>query len=213
MRLVLLGAPGAGKGTQAATLSKHFGVPHVATGDIFRAHQREGTELGLLAKSYMEKGLLVPDEITVRMLLERISQPDCARGYVLDGFPRTVSQAKALDEALGQRGESIDRAVYVRVSTEELMRRLGGRWICRQCQAPYHEVNSPPKVPGRCDRCGGELYQRSDDQPEAIEKRLEVYLSDTAPVIDYYRAQSKLVEVNGERSIEEVGKETVAALA
>jgi len=188
-------------------------VPHVATGDIFRAHQREGTELGLLAKSYMEKGLLVPDEITVRMLLERISQPDCARGYVLDGFPRTVSQAKALDEALGQRGESIDRAVYVRVSTEELMRRLGGRWICRQCQAPYHEVNSPPKVPGRCDRCGGELYQRSDDQPEAIEKRLAVYLSDTAPVIDYYRAQSKLVEVNSERSIEEVGKETVAALA
>lgn len=209
MRLVLLGAPGAGKGTQAATLSKHFGVPHIATGDLFRANQQEGTELGLLAKSYMERGLLVPDEVTVRMLLERISRSDCARGYVLDGFPRTVSQA----EALAKQGQSIDRAVYVNVSTEELMRRLGGRWICRQCQTPYHEVASPPKVAGRCDRCGGELYQRADDQPESIRKRLEVYFSETAPVIDYYRAQDKLVEVNGEQSIEEVGKEMIAAVA
>jgi len=209
LRLVLLGAPGAGKGTQAATLSKHFGVPHIATGDLFRANQQEGTELGLLAKSYMERGLLVPDEVTVRMLLERISRSDCARGYVLDGFPRTVSQA----EALAKQGQSIDRAVYVNASTEELMRRLGGRWICRQCQTPYHEVASPPKVAGRCDRCGGELYQRADDQPESIRKRLEVYFSETAPVIDYYRAQDKLVEVNGEQSIEEVGKEMIAAVA
>ena len=159
MRLILLGAPGAGKGTQAQAISRELGLPHIASGDLFREAQEKGTELGLMAKSYMEKGALVPDEITVRMILERISAPDSEGGFVLDGFPRTLEQAEALDRALSGRGEAIDKAVYIKVSNEELIRRLSGRWICRSCQAPYHTISSPPKVEGRCDRCGGELYQ------------------------------------------------------
>ena len=212
MRLILLGAPGAGKGTQAQAISRELGLPHIASGDLFREAQEKGTELGLMAKSYMEKGALVPDEITVRMILERISAPDSEGGFVLDGFPRTLEQAEALDRALSGRGENIDKAVYIKVSNEELIRRLSGRWICRSCQAPYHTISSPPKVEGRCDRCGGELYQRADDQEETVRKRLEVYFNQTAPLIDYYLKAGRLLEVNGEQGIDEVERELIAAL-
>ena len=210
MHIVLLGAPGSGKGTQAGIVCQRFGVAHIASGDLFREAVNRGDELGQQAKSYMEKGLLVPDEITIRMILERIAAPDCAQGFILDGFPRTLGQAKALDRVLGERG--IDKVVYIKVSTEELVRRLSGRSICRDCQAPYHEITSPPKVLGRCDQCGGELYQRPDDSPETVRKRLEVYFVETAPLIDYYKEAGKLVEIDGERGIEEVGEELIAAL-
>jgi len=210
LHIVLLGAPGSGKGTQAGIVCQRFGVAHIASGDLFREAVNRGDELGQQAKSYMEKGLLVPDEITIRMILERIAAPDCAQGFILDGFPRTLGQAKALDRVLGERG--IDKVVYIKVSTEELVRRLSGRSICRDCQAPYHEITSPPKVLGRCDQCGGELYQRPDDSPETVRKRLEVYFVETAPLIDYYKEAGKLVEIDGERGIEEVGEELIAAL-
>ena len=163
MFIVLLGAPGAGKGTQAVMLAGKKKLVQVASGDLFRKALQEQTELGKKAKVYMEKGQLVPNEITIRMVLERLSAPDCAGGAILDGFPRNIEQAKALDKALGQQSKAIDRVVYIKVSEGELLKRLGGRWICRNCQAPYHEVDSPPKVKGKCDRCGGELYQRADD--------------------------------------------------
>jgi len=208
-----LGAPGCGKGTQAGIISKGLGLAHIASGDLFREAAKRGDELGEQVRSYMEKGLLVPDEITISTILECIAAPDCAKGYVLDGFPRTLEQAKALDRALGERGEAIEKVVYIKVSPEELVKRLSARFICRDCQTPYHEIASPPKVPGRCDRCGGELYQRPDDSPETVRKRLEVYFAETAPLIDYYREAGKLVEVNGERGIEGVSQELMAALA
>ena len=212
MRIVLLGAPGCGKGTQAGIIAQSLGIAHIASGDLFREAAERGNELGEQVRSYMEKGLLVPDEITISMILERISGSDCAKGYVLDGFPRTLGQAKALDRSLAARGEAIEKVVYIKVSPEELVKRLSARFICRDCQAPYHEIASPPKVPGRCDRCGGELYQRPDDSPETVRKRLEVYFAETAPLIDYYRGAGKLVEVNGGQGIEEVGRELMAAL-
>ncbi len=212
MRSVLLGAPGSGKGTQAGIISERLGIAHVASGDLFREAASRGDEVGRQAKSYMEKGLLVPDEITIRMILERVAAPDCARGFILDGFPRTLEQAKALDMALGERGEAIDRVFYIKVATEELVRRLSGRFICRSCQKPYHPVSSPPEVAGRCDQCGGELYQRSDDLPETVKKRIEVYFAETAPLIDYYKEAGKLVEINGQGEIGEIGERLVAAL-
>jgi len=212
MRSVLLGAPGSGKGTQAGIISERLGIAHVASGDLFREAASRGDEVGRQAKSYMEKGLLVPDEITIRMILERVAAPDCARGFILDGFPRTLEQAKALDMALGERGEAIDRVFYIKVATEELVRRLSGRFICRSCQTPYHTVSSPPEVAGRCDRCGGELYQRADDSPETVKKRIEVYFAETAPLIDYYKEAGKLVEINGQGEIGEIGERLVAAL-
>lgn len=212
MHIVLLGAPGSGKGTQAGAISRRLGIAHVASGDLFREAASRGDELGRQAESYMEKGLLVPDEITIGMILERIAAPDCAEGSILDGFPRTLEQAKALDEALGARGEAVEIVVYIKVSPEELVRRLSGRFICRSCQTPYHLVSSPPKVAGRCDRCGGELYQRPDDLPETIRKRIEVYFAETAPLIAYYEEAGKLVEINGDGGIEEVGEELVEAL-
>jgi len=210
--IILLGAPGAGKGTQATTLSQALGLAHIASGDLFREAQSKGTELGKLAKSYMEKGQLVPDEITVKMVLERIAAPDCAKGVILDGFPRTLEQARALEKALQAQGKGIDKVLYIKVSNEELLRRLSGRWICRNCQTPYHTVTSPPRLVGRCDKCGGELYQRADDTEETARKRLEVYFAQTAPLIDYYRREGKMVEVQGEQSIEAVGEEMLAAL-
>jgi adenylate kinase len=210
--VILLGAPGAGKGTQATTLSQSLGLVHIASGDLFREAQSKGTELGKLAKSYMEKGQLVPDEITVKMILERIAAPDCAKGVILDGFPRTLEQARALEKALKAQSRGIDKVLYIKVSNEELLRRLSGRWICRKCQTPYHMVSSPPKVAGRCDQCGGELYQRADDTEETARKRLEVYFAQTAPLIDYYKKEGKLVEVQGEQSIEAVGEQMLAAL-
>jgi adenylate kinase len=187
MYIIFLGAPGAGKGTQAARLAEEMGLVHIATGDLFRQALERGTELGLKAKSYMEKGTLVPDQITISLVLERLAAQDSSRGAILDGFPRNLEQAGALDKALAQNGRAIDKVVYIKVAEEELLRRLSGRWICRKCQTPYHITDSPPRVPGRCDKCGGELYQRPDDREESVRKRLEVYFAETAPLIDYYR--------------------------
>lgn len=212
MYIILLGAPGAGKGTQAATLAEKLGAAHIATGDLFRQALEQGTELGMQAKSYMEKGMLVPDEITAQMVLDRISAPDCEAGIILDGFPRNLEQAEALDKALAGQERAIDKVVYIKVPEEELLKRLSGRWVCRNCQAPYHAVDSPPKVAGKCDRCGGELYQRADDNAETIKNRLEVYSAQTAPLIDYYARAGKLLEVNGEGSVAEVSQRVVAAL-
>jgi adenylate kinase len=208
----MLGAPGAGKGTQAEVLSEEMGLPHIASGDLFRQALEKRTEVGLLAKSYMDKGDLVPDEVTIKMILERINQPDCASGCLFDGFPRTLHQAKALDEALGKQGKEIDKAVYIEVPNEELVKRLSGRWLCRACQTPYHVISSPPKRPGKCDKCGGELYQRSDDREETVKERLGVFFAQTIPILDYYEKQSKLIKVNGNQAIEEVAKEIVSAL-
>lgn len=210
MNVVLLGAPGAGKGTQASVLTKELGVVHVASGDLFRRALAEKTELGMLAKSYMDKGELVPDEVTISMVLERIVQPDCAGGVLFDGFPRTLSQAEALDSRLAAESTSIDSVVYIEVPEEELVKRLSGRWICRSCQTPFHAVSSPPKTPGVCDKCGGELYQRDDDKEETVRERLKVFLSQTLPIVDYYDAQGKLVRVDGNRDIDEVGADILS---
>ncbi len=211
-KFIFLGAPGAGKGTQAVAITQKLGIPQISSGDLFRAAQKPGTGLGLLAKSYMEKGMLVPDEITVRMVLERISAPDCKNGYILDGFPRTLGQAQALDKALTEKNDSIDKVVYIKVSNEELIRRLAGRLICRSCQAPYNLNDAPPKVTGKCDRCGGELYQRADDSESVVRNRLEIYLKETAPLIDYYRSTGKLVEVNGEIGMNNVTNEILVIM-
>ena len=212
MYIILLGAPGAGKGTQAVMLAEKMDLVQVASGDLFRQALAQETELGEKAKSYMDKGQLVPNEITIQMVLDRLSEPDCERGGLLDGFPRNTGQAEALDEALGRQKKAIDRVVYIKVSEEELLKRLSGRWICRDCQAPYHEVDSPPKVAGKCDRCGGELYQRPDDNVETVKKRLEVYFAETSPLIDYYQRAGKLLEINGEGSTAEVNRRIVTAL-
>ena len=212
LHAILLGAPGAGKGTQAVLISEKLGVAHIASGDLFRQEQASGSELGKIAKSYMEKGLLVPDEITVKMILGRIAAPDCARGFLLDGFPRTLEQAKALDKALSKQGKSINIVLYIKVSTGELLKRLSGRWICRNCQAPYNVVDLPPKVSGKCDQCGGELYQRPDDTEATAKKRLEVYFNHTMPLIQYYNEGKKLMEINGEKGIKEVAQDLIAAI-
>jgi len=212
MYIVMLGPPGAGKGTQADILSQEMRVPHVSSGDLFRRALEERTEIGLLAKGYMDRGDLVPDEIVTRMILERIGEPDCAAGCVFDGFPRTPPQARTLDENLGRQRKSIDKAVYIEVPGEELLRRLSGRRLCRKCQTPYHLMDSPPRVPGRCDKCGGELYQRSDDKEETVRERIKVFFSQTAPLLDYYEKQGKLIRVNGNSGIEEVAKGIVSTL-
>jgi adenylate kinase len=210
--IIFLGAPGAGKGTQAVMLAEKLKLVQVASGDLFRQALQKKTELGMKARSYMEKGKLVPDKITIQMVLERLSAPDCENGAILDGFPRNTRQAEALDKALAGQSKAIDKVVYIKVSEGELLKRLGGRWICRNCQAPYHAVDSPPRVKGKCDRCGGELYQRADDTVETVKKRLEVYFAETSPLIDYYKRAGKLVEVNGEGSVPEVHQRIAAAL-
>jgi len=210
--LILLGPPGAGKGTQAVGLAEKRGLAHVATGDMFREAMRSGSELGRQAKAYVDRGELVPDELTIRMLLERVAQPDCSPGCVLDGFPRNLEQAKALDGALAERGQAVDRVLYIRVGEEELIGRLSGRWTCRQCGAVYHQRYSPPATAGRCDQCGGELYQRSDDQPETVRRRLTVYFRDTVPLVEYYWQSERLLEVDGEQDIEAVGRAMAEAL-
>jgi len=211
--IILLGAPGSGKGTQADALKGSLSLAHVASGDLFREAAQKGTELGKLAQSYMQKGELVPDEVTVAMVLERLKEPDCAAGAILDGFPRTLEQARALEEALQQqRGEGINRVLYIEVSEDELLKRLGGRWICRQCQQPYHIVNFPPKVEGRCDKCGGELYQRQDDSMETARKRLEVYFAQTAPLIRLYREKNLLTRINGGQEVQDVGRDLLAGV-
>ncbi len=212
MNIVFLGAPGAGKGTQAANVASALGLTHIATGDLFRQAQSQDTELARQAKYYMEKGQLVPDDITIKMVLERISGPDCEGGVIFDGFPRNLNQAKALDKALTGQGKAVDKVVYIKVAEQELLKRLTGRWICRKCQTPYHQVNSPPKVEGICDKCGGELYQRADDKEETIKERLQVYFNETAPLIDYYSREGKLLEIDGEGKVEEVSKRITASL-
>ena len=212
MYIVILGAPGAGKGTQAAAVAEKLKAAHIATGDMFREAQEQETELAGQARSYMEKGQLVPDEITIRMVLERITAPDCVNGVVFDGFPRNLKQAEALDEALVEQGKAVDKVVYIKVSETELLERLSGRWICRQCQTPYHALNSPPKTPGKCDRCGGSLYQRADDTVETVKERLRVYFAQTAPLIDYYTRAGKLLEVDGEGGVDEVRERILALL-
>jgi len=202
--IVLLGAPGAGKGTQAERLEKDIELPHIATGDLFRAALKQQTELGKLAQSYMDRGVLVPDDVTIAMVKERFGQADASRGAILDGFPRTVEQAVALDSILAERGAGVTIAPYINVSTDTLLARLAGRWVCRGCGAVYHMLYSPPAREGVCDSCGGELYQRSDDTPETHLKRIQVYLEETAPLIEFYRDRGLLAEVDGEQDIEGV---------
>ena len=204
MKIIMLGAPGAGKGTQAKKIADKYQIPHISTGDIFRANIKEGTELGKKAKSYMDQGLLVPDELTLDLIMDRFQNPDCANGYVLDGFPRTIPQAEALTEALEKNGESIDYAINVEVPDENIVTRMSGRRACLACGATYHVVYAPTKVEGICDRCGEKLVLRDDDKPETVKKRLDVYHSQTQPLIDYYTKQGKLVEVDGTQSVDAV---------
>ena len=212
-RVVLLGPPGAGKGTQAKQILDALpGVDHISTGDIFRRHQREGTELGRKAAEYMSQGVLVPDEVTIAMVLQQVLPPESPGGFLLDGFPRNLNQARSLDDALKGQTIGIDRVVHMVVPAEELVKRLGGRMICRQCQAPYHRDNAPPKTEGACDSCGGEVYQRDDDKPEAIRVRIQVYEDETQPLVDYYREQGNLADVNGIGPVEEVGVRLMEAL-
>lgn len=211
MILILLGPPGAGKGTQADLVSSQAGVVHVATGDLFRENLKNETEIGKKAKVYMDKGELVPDELTVRMLLDRIDQPDAQKGVLLDGFPRNIDQAKALDSALKDRGQSVDKVLNINVSEDEVVVRLGGRWTCRKCGAVYHQKFSPPKQAGICDKCGGEIYQRDDDKPETIRNRMVTFRNLTVPLIEYYKKQGKLVDVNGEQDAAAVGRELLKA--
>jgi len=210
--IIFLGAPGAGKGTQAAIMAKELNLVHIASGDLFRRAIEQETELAIQAKSDMEKGKLVPDEITIQMVLERMSTTDCESGVILDGFPRNLKQAKALGEALTSSAKAVDKVVYIEVSEEELVQRLSGRWICRNCQTPYHSTDSPPKIWGKCDRCGGELYQRSDDTPSTVKERLKVYFAETAPLIDYYTRSGKLLEIDGEGEINEISGRIALAL-
>lgn len=212
MNIVLIGAPGAGKGTQAATMAEDLGLMHVASGDMFRETTARRTLRGLEAKAYVDRGELVPDDLTVGMVMDRLAQPDCEDGVVLDGFPRNLAQAQALDRALEAHNQRVDQAIYISVPGDELLRRLSGRWLCRKCRASYHEVSKPPREAGRCDVCGGELYQREDDTVETARRRLEVYFEQTTPIIDYYRQRDVLDEINGERTIPEVRQSILDAV-
>ncbi len=212
MIVVLMGPPGAGKGTQAVRLAEKLAVAHVASGDLFREAIAAGTPLGVQAQGYMGRGELVPDDIAVRMVFERLAQPDCDRGVVLDGFPRTDAQAAALDAALQAEGRQVDAALLLDVPEEAILERMTGRRICRQCQTPYHIKFNPPARAGECDRCGGELYQRDDDREETVRKRLEVYQAQTLPLASYYRARSILRQVDGVGDLDEVTARLVKAL-
>ncbi len=211
MYIVLLGPPGAGKGTQAQRIAAATRLLHVSTGDMFRENVKNQTELGKLAETYMSKGDLVPDEVTIQMLLERLARPDAGTGAMFDGFPRNVAQAKALDEALARKGTKIDRALLISVRDEELVARLGGRWICRNCGQLYHERNDPPRQAGVCDKCGGELYQRDDDRPDVVRTRLEKQ-KPPADLIEHYRVAGVLREIDGEQSLDDVTTALLGAL-
>ena len=212
MKIVMLGAPGAGKGTQAKMIAERYGIPHVSTGDIFRANIKNGTELGREAKAYMDKGELVPDELTVRILLDRVAQDDCKNGYVLDGFPRTIPQAETLKKELDRLGESIDFAIDVDVPDENIVKRMGGRRACVTCGATYHIEHVPPKKEGICDVCGGELILRDDDKPETVQNRLKVYHTQTQPLIDFYTAEGVLKTVDGTQDMKDVFNAIVSIL-
>ena len=204
MKIIMLGAPGAGKGTQAKKIAAKYGIPHISTGDIFRANIKNGTELGKKAKTYMDQGLLVPDELVVDLVVDRVNQDDCENGYVLDGFPRTIPQAEALTEALEKMGQKVDFAIDVNVPDENIVKRMGGRRACMTCGATYHMVYAPTKKEGICDTCGGELILRDDDKPETVQKRLNVYHDQTQPLIDYYTSQGILRTVDGTVDIDDV---------
>ena len=211
--VILIGAPGAGKGTQATRLHELLNLPHVASGDLFRENLKNQTELGLKAKAYMDRGELVPDDVTIAMVMERLGRPDCANGALLDGFPRTIAQAEALDRALAATGRKISVVPYIAVPDEALVERLSGRWLCRTCGESYHTLFNPPRRAGVCDKDGGELCQRDDDKPETVRNRLKVYWQQTSPLIDYYRRRGVLVEVNGDQAIEAVEADLKAAVA
>ncbi|HBA62961.1 MAG TPA: adenylate kinase [Lachnospiraceae bacterium] len=212
MKIIMLGAPGAGKGTQAKKIAEKYHIPHISTGDIFRANIKNGTELGKQAKTYMDQGLLVPDELTVNLVIDRVQKEDCANGYVLDGFPRTIPQAEALTKALEGLGEKLDYAIDVDVPDENIVNRMSGRRACVSCGATYHVVYAAPKVEGICDTCGAELILRDDDKPETVQKRLGVYHEQTQPLIDYYTKAGILKSVDGTRNLEEVFKSIVEIL-
>ncbi len=204
MKIIMVGAPGAGKGTQAKKIAAKLDIPHIATGDIFRANIKEGTELGKKAKSYMDAGALVPDELVVDLIVDRIQQDDCKNGYVLDGFPRTIPQAESLTNALKEHNDDIDFAIDVEVPDEKIINRMAGRRACLNCGATYHLVNIPPKTEGICDRCGSQLILRDDDKPETVAKRLAVYHKQTQPLIEYYTKQGHVREVDGTQPMEKV---------
>ena len=212
MKIIMLGAPGAGKGTQAKMIAEKYSIPHVSTGDIFRANIKNGTELGKQAKEYMDAGKLVPDELTVKILLDRVAQDDCAGGYVLDGFPRTIPQAQVLEDALNKLGDKIDYAINVDVPDENIVRRMSGRRACLKCGATYHIEHIPPKQEGICDTCGSELVLRDDDKPETVLNRLKVYHDQTQPLIDFYTERNVLKSVDGTRDMKEVFDAIIAIL-
>lgn len=212
MKLLIMGPPGAGKGTQAEVLVKELNITHISTGDMFRAAIKEGTEMGKKAKEYMDKGALVPDEVVVGMVKDRLSKPDCAGGFLLDGFPRTLEQARALDATLKEMDIKLDGVINIAVPREKLMARLTGRRVCKGCGASYHIMFNKPKVEGKCNSCGGELYQRSDDNEEAVSNRLDVYEAQTQPLIDYYTQQGLLLNINGDQEINKVLQDILAAL-
>ena len=204
MKIIMLGAPGAGKGTQAKQIAAKYEIPHISTGDIFRANISNGTELGKKAKTYMDQGLLVPDELVVDLVVDRVQQDDCKKGYILDGFPRTIPQAEALTEALKKLGEKVDFAINVEVPDENIVKRMSGRRACVSCGSTYHIVYNPTKVEGVCDKCGNELILREDDKPETVKKRLDVYHEQTQPLIEYYTNEGVLVEVDGTKDMKDV---------
>lgn len=204
MKIIMLGAPGAGKGTQAKMIAEKYQIPHISTGDIFRANIKNGTELGMEAKKYMDQGLLVPDELTVKILLDRVAEADCANGYVLDGFPRTIPQAEVLEKALGELQDSIDYAINVEVPDENIIKRMGGRRACLSCGATYHIEHVPPKTEGICDKCGQELVLRDDDKAETVKNRLDVYHKQTQPLIDFYSNKGILKTVDGTVDMQDV---------
>ncbi|MBQ8932960.1 MAG: adenylate kinase [Lachnospiraceae bacterium] len=212
MKIVMLGAPGAGKGTQAVNIAKEFGIPHISTGDIFRANIKNQTELGMKAKSYMDQGALVPDDITIGMLLDRIADNDCKNGFVLDGFPRTIPQAESLKAALSLQDTRIDHAVDIEVPDEVITSRMGGRRSCPKCGGTYHIVFNAPKKEGICDNCGSELVQRADDKPETVLARLKTYHEQTQPLIDFYEKEGVLDTVDGTKKPDEVLKDILGAL-
>lgn len=212
MKIIMLGAPGAGKGTQAKKIASKYEIPHISTGDIFRANIKNGTELGKKAKSFMDQGLLVPDELTVDLVMDRIQKEDCKNGYILDGFPRTIPQAESLDQALKALGDKLDYAIEVDVPDENIVKRMAGRRACVHCGATYHIVHAPTKVENICDVCGGDLILRDDDKPETVTKRLTVYHNQTKPLIDYYKEEGILETVDGTADLEDVFKAVVAIL-
>ena len=212
MKIIMLGAPGAGTGTQAKKIAEKYGIPHISTGDIFRANIKNQTELGMKAKSYMDQGALVPDELTLELIMDRFTNDDCKNGYVLDGFPRTIPQAEALTKALADKQDVVDYAINVDVPDEAIVSRMSGRRACLACGGTYHIKFNPTKVEGICDACGGELVLRNDDKPETVQKRLDVYHEQTQPLIDYYQNQNILKEVDGTLPLEEVFQAIIAIL-